>query len=206
MTTDLKYSDFEVLLFDLGNTILPIDPELTVQAFKNLGFRENLSAPDEEMTNLLSKYQEGKISSEDFLFSLQENLPSQASNKQLIKAWNAMLLDFPQEHLLLLEKLQKTHQLILISNTNELHADCFEKKALEFGKSLPSYFDAVCYSHELGLNKPNVEIYEYVHSLYNLQGKKVLFLDDIAENLVAPQTLGWKTAQISKDKTILNFL
>ncbi len=206
MTTDLKYADFEILVFDLGNTILPIAPELTLNAFQELGFKENIFQSDKEMANLLSEYQQGKITSTAFLLALKKYLPAKTSEEQIIRAWNTMLLDFPNAHLELLEKLQQTHELILLSNTNALHADCFESKALESGKPLHSYFDAIYYSHQLGLSKPTVEIYKYVHSQHSLQNKKTLFLDDIAENLVVPQRLGWQTAQISKEKTILNFL
>ncbi len=206
MTTDLKYADFEVLVFDLGNTILPIAPELTLNAFQELGFKKNIFQPDKEIDNLLSEYQQGKVTSTAFRVALQRHLPEKTSEEQIVKAWNAMLLDFPEAHLELLKKLQQTHELILLSNTNTLHAECFEKKVLKLGKPLSSYFDAIYYSHQLGLSKPTIEIYEYIHSKHNLQNKKVLFLDDTAENLVVPQTLGWQTAQISKEKTILNFL
>ncbi len=206
MATDLKYTDFEVIIFDLGNTILPIAPELTLNAFQELGFDGNIFEPSKEIAKLLSEYQKGKITTENFLSTLKKYLPSKTSKEQIVKAWNAMLLDFPEAHLKLLEELKHTHELILLSNTNALHADCFEKKALELGKPLASYFNTTYYSHQLGLSKPTVEIYKYVHSQHNLQSKKVLFLDDIAENLVVPQRLGWKTVQITEEKTILSLL
>ncbi len=144
-----KYPKYKVLIFDLGNTILPIAPELTVQAFRNLGFAEDILTPNESTGKVLSKYQKGEIATVDFLAFLKSQLPQKVAEEQIIEAWNAMLLDFPEAHLELLEDLQKTQQLILLSNTNVLHTMCFEAKSLKFGKPLSSYFDAVYYSQEV---------------------------------------------------------
>ncbi len=199
-----KYPKYEVLIFDLGNTILPIVPELTVRAFRNLGFEENVLRPNESIQKILSGYQKGEIETADFLAFLKSQLPQQIAEKQIIEAWNAMLLDFPKAHLELLEDLHKTHQLILLSNTNALHTASFEAKALKFGKPLSSYFDAVYYSQEIGMSKPDAAIYEYVHQKHSLHDKKVLFLDDLSENLVVPKHLGWEVVQILREKTILD--
>ncbi|PIE85826.1 MAG: hypothetical protein CSA05_03705 [Bacteroidia bacterium] len=75
---------------------------------------------------------------------------------------------------------------------------------MKFGKPLSSYFDAVYYSQEVGMSKPNEAIYEYIHQKHSLHGKKVLFLDDLSENLVVPKRLGWEVVQISREKTILD--
>ncbi len=199
-----KYPKYKVLIFDLGNTILPIAPELTVQAFRNLGFAEDILTPNESTGKVLSKYQKGEIATVDFLAFLKSQLPQKVAEEQIIEAWNAMLLDFPKAHLELLEDLQKTHQLILLSNTNALHTMCFEAKALKFGKPLSSYFDAVYYSQEIGMSKPDAAIYEYVHHKHSLHDKKVLFLDDLRENLVVPERLGWEVVKVSRKKTILD--
>lgn len=93
----------------------------------------------------------------------------------------------------------------MLCTQNALHAKCFESKAKQHGKPLSSYFGKAYYSHELGLSKPDIDIFGYVHKEQKLEGKKVLFLDDLAENLVAPKELGWDVVRISEERTILDF-
>lgn len=200
-----KYAAYDTLIFDLGNTLLPIAPNLTTQAFRSLGFVGDIGEPTKEIQTVFAKYQRGLLSTTTFLDCLQMRLPKKVTKAQITDAWNAMLLEFPQVHFQLLKKLHTTHTTLLLSNTNELHAQCFEEKARRQGAPLSSYFDKVYYSHEIGMSKPEEEIYNYLHNTSYCLGKKVLFLDDLAENLRIPRRLGWEAVQISPDKTILDF-
>lgn len=202
----LKYDKYEVIIFDLGNTILPISPQQTIMAFHSLGFSGNILQPPKELSLLLSHYQKGCVDSFSFLEQIKTYLAPNVTKEQIIEAWNAMLLEFPPEYIALLKRLKETHQLILLSNTNDLHTLCFEAKAKAMGFSLTDYFNKIYYSHKLGLSKPNKEIYDYVYTENNLSTKKVLFLDDLEENLIIPQNIGWDISLVSEKRTILNYL
>ncbi len=54
-----------------------------------------------------------------------------------------------------------------------------------------SVFDYRFISCELGMRKPNREIYEYVNN--TLKNYEILFIDDREINLSIPKELGWKT-------------
>lgn len=54
-----------------------------------------------------------------------------------------------------------------------------------------SVFDYRFISCELGIRKPNREIYEYVNN--TLKNYEILFIDDREINLRIPKELGWKT-------------
>ncbi|PVX52200.1 putative hydrolase of the HAD superfamily [Balneicella halophila] len=201
-----KYDEYEVLIFDLGNTILPIAPELTIQSFQSLGFEGDILKPHVKLKRLLSNYQKGEVSTTYFLSFLQNELSKEVAEYEVVEAWNAMLLDFPKEHIALIKQLKETHQLILLSNTNELHTQCFQAKAASLYFRLSDYFHKVYYSQELGMSKPDKEIFDFVHKENLLDGKKVLFLDDLEENLVYPQEIGWNVGQVSTTKTILEWV
>lgn len=200
-----KYAAYDTLVFDLGNTILPIAPKLTTRAFQALGFKEDILKPTQQVRIALANYEKGLLSSPDFIAFIEKQLPSKVTKTQIVDAWNAMLLEFSQKHFDLLSKLRKTHTVILLSNTNALHAQCFEAKARRQGAPLSSYFAKIYYSHEIGMSKPDEEIYNYLQNTSYCLGKKVLFLDDLAENLCVPRRLGWDAVQISPEKTILDF-
>lgn len=43
------------------------------------------------------------------------------SKKEIIDAWNAMIVEFPEENWLLLNELKTKYKLFLMSNTNIIH-------------------------------------------------------------------------------------
>lgn len=58
-----------------------------------------------------------------------------------------------------------------------------------------SKFDYVWLSFELGYRKPKKEIYEIVANDCKLDPNKILFIDDVEENLEIPKKIGWKIIQ-----------
>ena len=58
-------------------------------------------------------------------------------------------------------------------------------------------YDYVFLSYELGLQKPNKEIYEKVQSMLPFEPKDILFIDDLEKNIIPARELGWNTCQAS---------
>ena len=56
-----------------------------------------------------------------------------------------------------------------------------------------TYFDKTYYSHLVGLRKPDKEMYEFVNADAKLQPLETLFIDDMWENILGCQTIGWQT-------------
>ncbi|MBU2992510.1 HAD family phosphatase [Octadecabacter sp. 1_MG-2023] len=54
-------------------------------------------------------------------------------------------------------------------------------------------FDCRFISAELGISKPHAEIYERLEKETGLPADSLMFTDDIAENIAAAATRGWKT-------------
>jgi len=53
-------------------------------------------------------------------------------------------------------------------------------------------FDGLVISGEIGMVKPNAEIYEYLLGKYSLKAEECLFVDDRADNIEAGEKLGIK--------------
>lgn len=148
----------------------------------------------------------GKIAVDDFLHQMQMiAVDKNASLENIRQHWNAILKDIPSYRVELLQQLKQNYSLILLSNTNAIHTVAFEQYMEQtFGENiLKSNFQMVYYSQEIGLRKPNSEIYEFVLEQHNLQPNEVLFFDDKNENLTVPKQLGWHTALVDKDITML---
>ncbi|MCU0422640.1 MAG: HAD family phosphatase [Bacteroidia bacterium] len=195
------------IIFDLGGVILNLDQDKTIRAFSRLGI--DLEAVQLQ-TDVLHLFEKGKINADTFRQQIKNILKGEITNQQIDDAWNAMLLDLPNERLQMLAELRKNATVILLSNTNSIHIDAFNNY---FNQTYPdlnwtSFFDKVYYSYEIGLRKPDAEIYSYVLNQMNLKAENVVFIDDSKLNLKGANTVGITTiwAENPLDKNLFEQL
>jgi FMN phosphatase YigB (HAD superfamily) len=175
------------ILFDFGDVFINLDKQATRDGLQKLG----LSAWNDDLEQLNLKYEVGAISEEDFLLGFQKNIPN-ASIDEISKAWNAILLDFPLYRLEFLQMLSKKYRLFLLSNTDAIHIETFEQKTgSSFYSDFYQCFEKVYFSFEIGMRKPNPEVYNFVLDQNGLQAKHTLFIDDKKENTDAALALGF---------------
>lgn len=116
------------LVFDLGGVILNLDTGKTFEAFASLSGKPVTELKvAASQTSFFNDYEKGLLSDSQFREELKSFLGQSLSDQQIDQAWNAMLLDLPQKKLALLEELRKTHRLFLLSNTNNIHLQCFNQ-------------------------------------------------------------------------------
>ena len=186
------------IIFDLGGVILNIDPQRTVDAFRNLGwndfYKENsLSLSKELFCNLES----GNSSPDVFRNNVRKMIDLQLDDKEIDTAWAAMILDIPTDRVRYLEELKKSYKLYLLSNTNEIHRIKFHRNfETDFGYPFYDLFERNFYSHEMGMRKPNPQIYIEALKEANLVPEETLFIDDMIENIEAASTTGMKVLHI----------
>jgi len=127
------------IIFDFGDIFINLDKEATLKALAKFGIHEI----GKESMKVAYRYEEGKISTEDFVAFFSRQL--KITKKDLIVAWNAILLDFPKDRLAFLKKLaeSKKYRLFLLSNTNDLHISWIQN---DWGEELYNEFK----------NNPNV--------------------------------------------------
>ena len=148
--------------------------------------------------NTFQDYEKGNISTDSFVQAIAK--ASKIVEEQAIKnAWNAMLLDIPEKRFKLLNEAKKNYRTFCLSNTNELHID-FIYKQLERVNNIPNlhqFFETVYLSHEMGMRKPDKEIFSKVISENKLDPSKTLFIDDTAGHLEGAKKTGLKTLHLS---------
>jgi putative hydrolase of the HAD superfamily len=170
------------IIFDLGGVILNIDYFKTEKAFVDLGVHNFATLYSQfHATNLFKNLETGKISPDSFIDELQHFAPN-VSRENIIKAWNAMLLDIPAGRLEFLKDLKKRYRTFLLSNTNSIHYDAFQEIVGD-PELLDSCFEKAYYSHDMGLRKPEREIYERVIFESGLNPAETLFIDDSPANV-----------------------
>ena len=194
----------KAIIFDLGAVILNINYQNTIDEFTKLGVNNAATFYSKKVqTNLFNQIETGMISSNEFLKALQKETKN-ANINQVEKAWNAMLLDLPEERIQLIEKLKNNHSIYLLSNTNAIHIDAIKKqlgkrKWLAFCK----LFDKMYLSHELGLRKPDVKIFEYILKEQKLKAEEVFFIDDSPQHIASAKKIGIHCHHLLDDENII---
>ena len=195
--------DIKAIIFDLGAVILNINYQNTINAFSKLGVKNAASFYSKKVqTNLFNQIETGNITAKKFLTELQKETDN-ASINQVSEAWNAMLLDLPENRLTLIQSLKKKYSIYLLSNTNSIHIDAFKKKIgnIKWVKFC-NLFDKIYLSHEVGLRKPNAAIFEYILGEQNLKAQEVFFIDDSPEHIEGANKLGIKTHHLKNGEEI----
>ena len=191
------------IIFDLGNVILNIDYQNTIDAFEKIGVPDaSIFYSKSSQLNIFNQLETGRISKQNFILEIQKFVPK-ASASQIINAWNAILQDLPNERLEILKDIKDKFSIFLLSNTNTIHIEKIidklgEKKYEEFY----NLFDKVYYSHEVKLRKPNADIFKLVIKENCLSIKNTLFIDDSIQHIESAKKIGLKTYHLDGNETL----
>jgi putative hydrolase of the HAD superfamily len=202
-----QYNNISTLIFDLGGVIVDLDLAKCIQNFKELGL-ENI---EQYLSNFGQKdffmqFEKGQIGIPAFRNEIRKLAGIELTDAQIDKAWCSFLTQIPVEKLHLLSELKKKYRLLLLSNTNPLHIET--AVAAEFsktGKTMQDFFDKCYLSYEMGMVKPDVEIFEALLTDAQVKAEECLFLDDGKKNIDTAAALGIQTYWVKPDEN-LNFL
>ena len=195
------------ILFDLGGVLYHIDYELTIKAFEKLGIKNfHVHFSQQQQNNLFDRLETGKVSDEDFIKEMKVLLPH-CTRKEIINAWNALLIGFPQKNIQLIQDLSKQYRLFLLSNTNAIHINRINKLLYEDYnlKSLDPLFDKVYLSHQIGMRKPNSETFEWVLKDAGILAQETLFIEDSIQHIESANKVGIQTQLWSSNEPFKGF-
>ena len=188
------------IIFDFGDIFINLDKPATISGLQKLGMKEW----NNEFDQLNLSFEVGAISPEDFVGGFQKQLPN-ASKEDILRAWNAVLADFPFYRLEFLQELSKKYRLFLLSNTDSIHINTFEEKSgISFYKDFYACFEKVYFSFDIGMRKPDPKIYQFVLDQNNLVAENTLFVDDKTQNTDSATALGIKVwnLQVGKEDVV----
>ena len=194
---------FKNIIFDLGGVIINIDLSLTMTAFEELGIKDVPKLFSTTLQQQLFDFQEkGTITSAQFRDEIRKFSTVHLLDSQIDEAWNALLLDLPKARLELLEKVKRSHRTFLLSNTNEIHIQTIQHYLnKEYGISdLSSFFEKTYLSYQLGMRKPDAELFKLVLDENKLNPSETLFIDDTKQHILAAEKLGIQTYWLDLSK------
>lgn len=178
----------EVLAFDLGRVIVNFDMDRVVT-----GLLEHTAVERRELervlweTGWIRRYETGRISTPEFHQYLCREAGVEVSLEGFQSIWcsvfDSELLTSPE----LLARLHARYPTVLVSNTNEAHAQFIERTYGFF----PSFHHKV-FSHEVGSLKPAPEMFLRAIDVSGAPPEAVFYTDDRAENVEAARLHGMR--------------
>ena len=168
-------------MFDLGNVLLDFDPE---RYLENLGYQGKVK---EQLKSEIFKTDEwlmldrGTISQEDAVEIWQQRNPDLRVEITDVMAEWEKILTLKKDSLEILKSLAaKNYNLYILSNFHEKAFTYVSNKYNFF-----DYFDGKVISADIGMIKPDPEIYEHLLNKFNLEAGTTLFIDDSQKNIAA---------------------
>ncbi|WP_439183086.1 HAD family hydrolase [Carboxylicivirga taeanensis] len=200
----VDFANVDAYLFDLGGVIIDISPQATIDAFKKLGLKDiQQQITQSHHEGVFKQYEQGTISSDEFIAFVQKELPRQVDQQLIIDAWNRMLVELPVSRALLLERLKQTKPVYLLSNTNAIHHQAFGAMAKGY-KHIELLFTKAFYSFQMQLSKPDPRCFQFVIEDTGLQPERTMFFDDSPLNLEVARELGFQTALVTPQNSIVD--
>ncbi len=178
-------SETEVLLFDVLG-VLAEDSKIITKAVL-----EAINMTNDELWGFWVKspavreFDSGRISGQVFAERLMSEMDHPATPEaflELFGKWISGLYEGTEE---LLSRIPSTYKKACLSNTNEI---LWPPVRDEYG--LGGMLDAYYLSHEMGMLKPDKEIFEYVVNDLGIPAERIIFFDDLELNVAAAKQAG----------------
>lgn len=186
-------------LFDIGNVIIHFDFSKAARRlapFCTVGPETAL----ERVASLTDPLERGELSVEEFVSEASKRIGFSGSSTQFLEAFEDIFeLNQPVvDWIGVLE--ERGYPLHLLSNTNAIHVPFFESTYPVF-----EAFTGRIYSHEVGVMKPDPEIYQKAIEKLELDPATTIYLDDRPENIIGGNEAGLQSIlyEVSRHDEIL---
>jgi epoxide hydrolase-like predicted phosphatase len=191
----------KAILFDLGDTILHSDWKPRDEAMiKEAGISVLLTP---ETKPLYLEISAGKKSVKELFKKILEQSNSDKTVEEVIEIYKRNYQKFSsidEKMLKIVKKLRKRYKVYAFSNTNTLHEEINKKRGLY------EHFDDIFLSCDLGVIKPNKEVFHIVLGKVGLKANETLFIDDNEKNINVAKEVGMEAIQFKDyNQLILEF-
>jgi len=187
----IRPSPIEVILYDLGNVILPFSHYQIAEKLSPFSHKKEFRDPGRIFSylfdfehGLTNRFDLGEISPQEFFQILKEDLGLSVSFGQFLPIWEDIFSENVEVSQIILSQ-KGRWKLGLLSNTDPLHFDYILSKF-----PIMRAFDKWILSYEAGVKKPSVEIFQKAIGWASVEPRKILFIDDIQKHVDVAISLG----------------
>jgi putative hydrolase of the HAD superfamily len=181
----------EALLFDLGRVIIDLDTGRAHARWAELAgvpvtYIEERSRIGLVGSDAFHCHERGEISDQEFFEHVRCALQIDLSDEQIKDGWNAIFVGEMPGIRPILARARQRLPLYAFSNTNAAHQACW---SVQFADMLAD-FRKVYVSNEVGARKPDVAAFQLVAAGMGVAPHRILFFDDLAENVLGARASG----------------
>jgi len=178
------------LIFDLGGVLYAIDYTAVERGMESLKdpmhVGEGVSYSRGYQDPLFSLLEIGQITPAEFFERMKEKFFLKAEKEEFFQVWNSMLNGLIVGREEMIKELSSNYRLFLLSNTNEIHY----QHLLPECEKMFSYFEHCYFSQQVGLRKPDLNIFNKVLAEQNIKPEETLYIEDSLQHIHAAQSLG----------------
>lgn len=187
-------------IFDMGNVIIDIDFKRVLGVWSHLSGTPLATLTERfSMGEVFQKHERGEISDEQFAADLCHEMGIALSFEQFSAGWQAIFVGLRPEVITVFKKLREEgHRVVVLSNTNRLHLDFWPHHYPEIEDNT----DAMYLSQNLGMRKPEPEIFQHVLEKEGFSASEAVFFDDVAENIEAARAAGIEAVWVEDNQTV----
>jgi glucose-1-phosphatase len=189
----------DALLFDLGRVVLDLDFNRSLACWAG-----HAGCEPEHLVGRFSageayrRHERGEISDAEFFASLRGSLGIEVTDAQFLEGWNAIFAGPMPEIEPLLARAARSLPLYALSNTNRAHEAHFSQAYA----AVLSHFRKLFLSSTMGLRKPEAEAYDHVIREIGVPAERIVFFDDLAENVEAARARGLIAVQVTSIRDV----
>ncbi|MBB1091227.1 HAD family phosphatase [Rhodopseudomonas palustris] len=203
MTSPLAPSAADALLFDLGGVVIDFDLARTLKAWAvELGNDPSAMLATLARNDTFHRYETGHVTDAEFFASVRAALRLDLSDDQLREGWNAIFVGEIAGIAPLLARAARRLPLYALSNTNDAHIAHFSERY----SGLLKPFRELFLSSQIGLRKPNAEAYDFVVNAIGVAPSRIVFFDDLAENIEAARKRGLQAVHVRSSADVAQAL
>ena len=190
-------------IFDLGNVIVDIDFNRVMGVWSDYS-RVPLANLQKSfvMGEAFQRHERGQISDEEFAAAVCEEMGMALSFDQFSAGWQAIFVGLRQEVIDMMNKLREQgHRVVVLSNTNRLHTYFWPGEYPQIAEAA----DKIYLSQEMGMRKPDVEIYQKLLEEEGFSASEAVFFDDNADNIKGAQQVGITSILVTGKNTVPDY-
>ena len=184
----------DALLFDLGRVVLDIDFNKAIACWAaHAGCKPEDIVKRFVRAEAYRHHEVGKISDAAYFESLRNALGIGISDAQFLEGWNAIFAGEMPDIAQHLARAAKRLPLYAFSNTNNAHVEYFSVLHAD----VLGHFREIFLSSSIGFRKPDAGAYDHVVKAIGLPAGRILFFDDLAENVESARACGLKAIHVT---------
>ncbi|MBI4597823.1 MAG: HAD family phosphatase [Candidatus Omnitrophica bacterium] len=188
---------YDLVLFDLGGVVVEVNSDQLLHHVAQLtgkSFEEVQAVIYHK--DLLLPFELGRITPQAYYEGLKAQLAFSWTYEQFVRAWNSLFIE-NTDVTQLMERLQKRHTLIALSNTNRLHLMHIQQHF----PSLTVFHDWIA-SSDVGMRKPDPEIYHLAVRRGGARVERTIYIDDRPELVQAGRNVGLQAIRFENSQQL----